>query len=612
MKELHRKDLASHSGPESCDANRKVCGEALTGEDAGEVWSHEIRRPVLPTLLSEAEGNNPQLDMARDAGERRGRRPSACEEASGIGTGRSQPPAEQDGGPQRAVKIVRSNAAMNGVGKSEQATVSQNQSNEPDSAEVDLHWIGEEAGERRACVKRNSNEQTMSRTQSRKHGMSHALERVQQRAKQDRKAKFTALLHHLSINALRAAYQRLKPQAAAGVDGLNWQSYGAELESNLQDLHERLHSQSYRPIPARRVYIPKADGRQRPLGIAALEDKILQGALCEVLNAIYEADFLGFSYGFRAGRNQHQALDAIVIGIRYRKVNWVLDADIRGFFDTINHEWMLKFLQHRFGDQRVIRLIGKWLKAGIMEQGEWKASEEGTPQGATISPLLANVFMHYVFDLWIEQWRRCQARGKVIVVRYADDFIVGFQNRPEAERFRVELKERLAKFALSLSEEKTRLIEFGRYANERRKKRGEGKAHTFNFLGFTHICGTARKTGKLQIMRLTARKRRNAKLQSIAEQLRYRREEPIAEQGAWLRKVIEGYYRYHAVPGNLRVLGSVRTEIARQWYRSLRRRSHKRKLTWKKMPHYVNRWLPQPKVLHPWPEERFFAWHNSR
>jgi group II intron reverse transcriptase/maturase len=268
--------------------------------------------------------------------------------------------------------------------------------------------------------------------------MTPALERVRQRAKQDRKARFTALLHHLSIEALRAAFQRLKAQAAAGADGLSWKTYSAELEDNLRRLHQRLQRGSYRPVPARRVYIPKADGRQRPLGIAALEDKILQSALCEVLNAIYETDFVGFSYGFRPGRNQHQALDAIVVGIRYKKVNWVLDADIRGYFDTIDHEWLQRFLQHRIGDQRVMRLIGKWLKAGVMEEGEWKASEEGTPQGATISPLLANIYLHYVFDLWMEQWRKRHARGEVIVVRYADDFIIGFQDQRDAQRFRVE------------------------------------------------------------------------------------------------------------------------------------------------------------------------------
>ena len=570
MKELHRKDPASHSGPESCDTDREGCSEALTGEDAGEVLSHEIRKPVMPTPLSEAEGNSPQIEKARDVGKRRGRGPSACEETSRIGTGRSQHSAEKDGEPQRAEKIARSEAAMHGVGKSKQAIVSQKRSNEPDISEVDLWGGWTETVERRACVKRNPDEQSMSRTQSRKHDMSHALERVRQRAKQDRKVRFTALLHHLSIEALRAAFQRLKVQAAAGVDGLSWKTYSAELEDNLRRLHQRLQRGSYWPVPARRVYIPKADGRQRPLGIAALEDKILQSALCEVLNAIYETDFVGFSYGFRPGRNQHQALDAIVVGIS-KKVNWVLDADIHGYFDTIDHQWLQRFLQHRIGDQRV----------------------------------------HYVFDLWVEQWRKRYAQGEVMVVRYADDFIVGFQDQWDAQRFRVDLKERMEKFALSLNEGKTRLIEFGRYANERRKKRNEGKALTFDFLGFTHICSKA-STGKLQILRRTIRKRRNAKLQAISEQLRYRREEPIVEQGLWLRRVLDGYYRYHAVHGNLRVLGAIRTAIAQRWYRSLRRRSHKRKLTWKKMHLHVTRWLPQPKVLHPWPEERFFARHHSR
>src|ERR1700686_842026 len=331
MKELYRKDPASHSGPESCDADREDCSEALTGEDAGEVLSHEIREPVMPTPLSEAEGNSPQIDKARDVGKRRGRRPSACEETSWNGTGRSQHSGERDGEPQRAEKIARSEPAMDGVGKSEQAIVSQKQSNEPDISEVDLWGSGKETAERRACVKRNSDEQSMSRTQSRKHDMSQALERVRQRAKQDRKGRFTALLHHLSIAALRAAFQRLKGQPAGGADGLSWKTYSAELEDNLRRLHQRLQRGSYRPVPARRVYIPKADGRQRPLGIAALEDKILQSALCEVLNAIYETDFVGFSYGFRPGRNQHQALDAIVVGIRYKKVNWCW---MRTYVDT--------------------------------------------------------------------------------------------------------------------------------------------------------------------------------------------------------------------------------------------------------------------------------------
>jgi group II intron reverse transcriptase/maturase len=415
------------------------------------------------------------------------------------------------------------------------------------------------------------------------------------------------LLHHLTPERLRASFARIKPKAAAGVDGVRWNEYARELESRLQLLHARLHRGGYRARPSRRVYIPKADGRERPLGIAALEDKIVQGAVVEVLNAVYETDFLGFSYGFRPGRSPHQALDALTVGLRHKKVNWVLDADIRGFFDTIDHGWLCKFVQHRIGDQRVVRLIGKWLKAGVMEAKQWQPTEEGTPQGAVISPLLANVYLHYVLDLWFNQWRQRHARGDVIMVRYADDFVLGFQHRSDAERFQQALRERLARFSLQLHGEKTRLLEFGRYAKERGKRQGAGKPQTFDFLGFTHICSEARRNGKFQIRRQTVAKRQRAKVQVIAQELQYRREQSIAEQGAWLQSVLRGYYGYHAVPFNSRTLGSFRLEVTKRWYKSLCRRSHKKRLTWRKMNLHARRWLPLPKVLHPYPEERFFA-----
>jgi len=474
MKESYGKDLASYPDPESCGVVRKDGSETLTGASAGEVLSHEISSPGMPTLLSEAEGNSALADKARPMRHRRGRRPSACTETSWIGTGRPQDPAPaSDGEAQRVVKAARPKTTMHGSGESEQAVVAENPPNEGPRL---LAWRPEEVGEPRACAKRNSRQQNIPRTQSRTHGVSSALQRVRQRAKQDKKARFTALFHHLNCESLRASFWKLKPQAAAGVDGVQWSQYAESLEPNLQDLHQRLHLGAYRAKPSRRVYIPKTDGKERPLGITALEDKIVQGAVVEVLNAVYETDFMGFSYGFRPGRSPHHALDALVMGLRRKKVNWVLDMDIRKFFDTIDHGWMERFLQHRIGDRRLLRLIGKWLKAGIMEAGQWLASEEGTPQGAVISPLLANVYLHYVLDLWSNQWRKRHAQGDVIMVRYADDAVLGFELRSDAERFQEALRERLGQFSLQLHEEKTRLIEFGRYAEEKRKRSGRDEA----------------------------------------------------------------------------------------------------------------------------------------
>jgi group II intron reverse transcriptase/maturase len=437
------------------------------------------------------------------------------------------------------------------------------------------------------------------------------LERVRQRAKREKGAVFSALLHHLGVDRLRESYGSLRPGAAAGVDGLCKQEYGRDLEGNLRALHGRLHRGAYRAKPSRRVYIHKADGRERPLGIAALEDKVVQGAVARLLEAIYENDFMGFSYGFRPGRSPHDALDALAVGLKRKKVNWVLDADIRGFFDAIDHGWLMKFLQHRIGDRRVLRLIGKWLEAGVMEDGNWQATERGTPQGANISPLLANVYLHYVFDLWVEQWRKRHARGEMIVVRYADDFVTGFEFEDDAVRFLTGLSERLAKFALELHGGKTRLIAFGRFAAERRKERGEGKPETFDFLGFTHICGRTR-SGKFQVMRRTMARRQNAKLKALGEEMRIRRHQSIKEQGAWLGAVLRGYYGYHAVPGNLRSVGCFRYEVSRRWYRSLCRRSHKKRLNWGKMQLHVRRWLPSPRVCHPYPDDRFNERQHSR
>ncbi len=400
----------------------------------------------------------------------------------------------------------------------------------------------------------------------------------------------------------------LKRKAAPGVDGLTWQDYEAALEDNLQDLHTRVHRGAYRALPVRRRYIPKPGGKQRPLGIAALEDKIVQRAVVAVLNAIYEEDFRGFSYGFRPGRSQHAALDALSVGIGNTPVNWILDADIRSFFDSVSQDWLIRFLEHRIGDKRIIRLVRKWLKAGVLEDGEWSVSDMGTPQGAVVSPLLANVYLHYVFDLWAERWRRREATGNVIMVRYADDILVGFQHEVDARRFWDAMRLRFEQFSLALHPDKTRLLEFGRYAAARRKQRGLGKPETFTFLGFTFICGKSRR-GAFQLQRKTRRDRMRAKLREVKEQLRKRRHEPIPEQGRWLKQVVTGFFVYHAVPTNSRALSAFRHHVTGLWLRALRRRSQKDSMTWARLKKIADTWLPQPRILHPWPSQRFAVNH---
>jgi group II intron reverse transcriptase/maturase len=432
---------------------------------------------------------------------------------------------------------------------------------------------------------------------------------VREAAKQDGKLKFTALLHHVSIDLLRDSYHSLKKQAAPGVDGMTWEEYGKDLEARLSDLHGRIHRGAYRAQPSRRVWIPKADGRQRPLGIAALEDKIVQYAVGTVLNQIWEEDFLGFSYGFRPGRGQQDALDALWVGMVRKKVNWILDLDIRSFFDKLQHSWLVQFVEHRIGDRRVVRLIQKWLKAGVMEQGQWSETKEGSPQGAVISPILANLYLHYVLDLWVEQWRKKQAHGDVIIVRYADDAVLGFEHREEAERFLEQLRERLRKFGLELHPEKTRLIEFGRYAAERRKKRGEGKPETFNFLGFTHICGTNHRTGNFAVHRRTIGKRMAAKLKDIRAKLRVRMHERVQGTVSWLQQVVWGYFQYHAIPGNWARMRAFRNDVLRIWFHTLRRRSQRSRLTWERFCERLGSLLPSVQVLQPYPDVRFDAKH---
>jgi len=489
---------------------------------------------------------------------------------------------------------------MHGGEKSDPAIVARKPTNAEERSRA-------ETVERRAGAEENTGQRGMRRTPSRE-SVSPGLERVRQTAREKKEERFTALLHHIDVELLRDAYTRLAREAAPGVDGTRWKDYGEDLEAKLADLHGRVHRGAYRALPSRRVYIPKPDGRQRPLGIAALEDKIVQRAVVEVLNAIYEEDFLGFAYGFRPGRGQHDALDALAVAITTKRVNWIVDADISAFFDTVDHEWLLRFVERRVGDPRLLRLIGKWLKAGVMEDGIVTPGRVGTPQGAVISPLLANVYLYYVFDQWIEGWRQHEAHGNVIVVRYADDIVVGFEHEAEAKRFLAAMRDRLADFALTLHPDKTRLIEFGRFAAANRERRGLGKPETFNFLGFTHICARTRRGGFL-LKRKSRRDRVRARLRAIKEGLRRRMHETVAQQGEWLGQVVRGFFAYHAVPANFAALSAFRHHVADLWRRTLRRRSQTDRTTWDRMSRLVEHWLPRPRILHPWPQQRFAVTH---
>jgi RNA-directed DNA polymerase len=486
---------------------------------------------------------------------------------------------------------------MNEHGKSDRPVVPEKSPNKAGRPEA-------EGMEGRGLTKGNLPQQNATRTPSRIVAP-NALERVRQAARKDKKVQFTALLHHIyNLETLRVAYCRLKKEASPGVDGETWRHYGEQLENRLQNLCERLKQGAYRAKPVRRVYIPKADGRQRPLGVTALEDKIVQRATVEVLNTIYETDFLGFSYGFRPKRSQHQALDALYTGLLTRKVSWVLDLDIRSFFDKISHEWLVKFIEHRIADRRVVRLIQKWLNAGVLEDGKRMRVEEGTPQGGSASPLLANVYLHYVLDLWVQWWRRKQAHGDVIIVRFADDIVVGFQGKSDAKRFQAELTERMRKFDLELHPEKTRLLEFGPFAIRDRQRRGEGRPETFNFLGFTHICGKKRSSGRFTVLRQTVRKRLQAKLNEVKAELRRRMHHPIPEVGQWLRSVVDGHNRYYGVPMNDAALHLFRLQVGRLWHRALSRRSQNGHVSWDRMHRLIAHWLHPVRIYHPYPLRR--------
>lgn len=439
-----------------------------------------------------------------------------------------------------------------------------------------------------------------------KLGAETAPERIGQRAKERSGERFTNLLSHVKVPLLKRAYKALNPKAAPGVDGVTWCSYGENLDERLRELEDRIHRMGFRPPAVRRVHIPKADGSTRPLGIPALEDKIVQQAVRLVMEPVYENDeFLGFSYGYRPGRSQHMALDALHETIRCKKVSWVLDADIRSFFDTIDHEWMWKFVEHRIGDRRLTRYILRWLKAGVMEEGKLEVPEEGTPQGGTISPLLANIYLHYVFDLWAHAWRKRHADGEVYIVRYADDLVVGFQFERDARAFRAALAERLAKFNLELHPDKTRILRFGRYARKDSHKDGRKRPGTFDFLGFTHYCGKDRY-GKFKVGRRTSKKKRKAKYAAVKQELRRRTHHPVREVWDWLNRLLKGHYAYYGVPGNYAALEQFRKRVMHAWRKRLERRSQRarwRKRRWKA---FWDRFAPvRPRITHPYPNQRF-------
>lgn len=512
--------------------------------------------------------------------------------------------------PDREGKTRCHKPAMHDTGKSDKCVVPEK------SANLDGLPPSSESMEERRLTNEKAEHKSLDRAQNRNtdgkpsRPRSRGLLGIREAAKKDKDLKFHNLFSHLTLDLLTASFLELKKQAAPGVDGQTWHDYAVEYEQKIIDLHGRLHRGSYRAQPSKRAYLSKADGKQRPLGIAALEDKIVQQATRTILEQIYEVSFRGFSYGYRPKRGAHNALDALVVAIKQRNVNWILDADIRGFFDNINHDWMMKFLEHRISDQRMLRLLKKWLRAGVSEDGQWTKTEVGTPQGAVISPLLANVYLHYVLDLWIEDWRKRTARGTVIIVRYADDFIIGFSSEIEARLCLDALKERMAKYGLELHPDKTRLIEFGRHAAENRKARGEKPPETFDFLGFTHICGETLK-GNFSVHRRTSRKKFQTKLKDLSEKLRKRIHVDIVETGSWLASVYQGWCRYYAVPGNYNCLGRFQKALQVMWLRTMQRRSQRgKRLTWKKFTKICNRWLPNPRILHPYPEERFARQHQ--
>ena len=589
--------MANHSDPESCVMYREVHGEALTGETgrpAIELRNHENGMPTESTFPEghtvHGVNRKPCVDPAQSE--------TLCMSGSDLHRSwdiSAVPGATRPGG---VGKVKDRNPAINAAEKSDTPIVPKKSPNKGKPAE---------AVERRGVAKGNAGESPAGRTQCRETA-SMGLDGIREAARRDRRMKFTTLLHHITPSLLVECFYDLKRNAAAGVDGVTWRGYENIIYKRVHELHREIHTGAFRAQASRRVYIPKADGKLRPLGIAAVEDKIVQQAVVKVLNMIYEEDFLGFSYGFRAGRSQHDALDALTFGIKSHRVGWILDADIQAFFDTIDHAWMMRFLEHRIADRRMLRLIRNWLKAGVIEDGCRVAAEKGTPQGAVISPLLANVYLHYVLDLWANQWRQRHATGQAIIVRYADDSVFGFERRDDAEAFLVAMRKRLAQFGLALHLDKTRLIEFGRFADRDRRQRGDGKPETFDFLGFTHCCSQTRQ-GWFFILRMTVKKRMRATLKVIRAKLRSMMHHPIPMVGRWLGSVVRGYFNYFAVPGNIYRLTSFRNEICRTWRRMLYRRSQRHRLSWKRFSQLEKRYIPPYRTLHPYPEQRFRVTH---
>jgi group II intron reverse transcriptase/maturase len=593
MKESHIEDLVNHDDLESCVHGCKIMDEALTEAHIGRVLSCENRLNqdadavvLCGKQYKQARYDECLLNPAQSKTSRMYGNPMHENRETPL------PPSNRTRWEGEMPKPT-----MHGNGESDSAIVPVKR----------LNKVGQttaEDVEGRELTKGNASQQNMSQALYWNKVMSSELDRIRYATKRDKDAKFTALLHHITIDRLRRAFFDIKRQAAPGVDGETWGTYAINWRENLKDLHQRTQNGGYKAKPSRRVYIPKEKGKLRALGVAALEDKIFQRAVVEILNAIYEVDFLGFSYGYRPNKNPHQALDALAVGLRWKKISWVLDADICGFYDNINHENMMKFIKHRVADNRMLRLIQKWLNAGIIEKNEWRPSEVGAIQGASLSPLLSNIYLHYTLDTWMEWWRKKHAKGDVICVRWADDFVVGFQYQDDANTFRLALNERLKKFSLELNQAKTKLIRFGRFAKRDVKRLdGQSKPKTFDFLGMTHICGQNRN-GKFQVVRKTNRKRLTGKLKAIKAELRKRMHDDIKTQGKWLKTVMQGYFNYHAIPGNMKALETFRTQIAHMWYKSLRRRSQKTKLIWKKMNPIIHHWLPKTRILHPWPEER--------
>lgn len=604
MKVRYRKGIANHPDPESCGGVREGVVEALTGESAGQPLSREIRQSGTPTLLSEAEGHTDEgATREPSEGPARSKTLSMRRRSLNRNCEISSVPAEQfaAGG---SGKAIGRKPDIHAGEKSDACVVPMKGPNNSAAGKP----VVAEGLEGRRAAKSNAETFPAPRTQSRTSA-STGLDGVREVARAGKVAgkevRFTALMHHITPQMLIDSFKKLKKSAAAGVDGVTWRDYEEGLDERIGKLWEAVQSGRYRALPSRRVYIPKADGKQRPLGIAALEDKIVQQAVVTVLTPIYETTFLGFSYGFRPGRNQHQALDALWMGLHWKRVNWVLDADIKAFFDTVDHDWMMRFLEHRIADKRVLRLIRKWLTAGVVDNGKKLDVKVGTPQGAVISPLLANIYLHYVFDLWMQRWRRCDAQGEVIIVRYADDSVAGFESKTDVDRFLEALKERFAKFGLSLNEEKTRVLEFGRFAAQHRARCGLKRPETFDFLGFTHICGVKKANGRFIVHRLTSSKRMRATLKALRQKLRHRMHAPIPVVGKWLGRVVQGYFNYHAVPGNSWRLSTFRKEVARAWLQTLRRRGQHGRMPWDKFRRVVARYLPLVRVLHPYPNQSF-------